>query len=141
MKKTSLFFLCVCILPIAVSLAAVPPVSNRMSVVTSMSLTYDLVKHSVHVQATHPSDNWAIDYVRMLTVSLNGQEVSTLNYDHQTSVEFSEDVPVTAQVGDVIKVELFCTGGSSTSRELTVTDSGGSSQPDQGADASAVKEE
>ncbi len=39
-------------------------------------------------------------------------QVSTLNYFRQNDYnEFTDDVPVTAQAGDVIKVDLFCTLG------------------------------
>ena len=104
---------------------ATTPLPQRMSNVTSITLTYDLDKSSLHVEAVHPSNNWEIDYVRMMTVSLNSQVVSTLNYYHQTSAAgFSEDVAVNAQVGDVITVQLFCTGGSSMSKDLTVTKPG-----------------
>jgi hypothetical protein len=118
----SLFFLLV--FPVAVSLATTPS-PQRMSPVTSISLTYDLDKSSLHIEAVHPSNNWEIDYVRMMTVSLNGQVVSTLNYYHQTSAAgFSEDVQLPTKVGDVITVDLFCTGGSSMSKDLTVTKPG-----------------
>ena len=57
--------------------------------IQSITLNYDLDKAILHVEAVHPSDNWERDYVRMMTVSLNGQMVSTLNYYHQT--KSSED--------------------------------------------------
>ena len=123
MKKNILILVCLFILPVAVGWATSPP--PRMSPATSITLTYDLDKTTLHVEAVHPSNNWEIDYVRMMTVSLNGQIVSTLNYYHQTSAAgFSEDVQLPAKVGDVITVELFCTGGSSSSQDLTVTKSG-----------------
>jgi hypothetical protein len=111
------FFLlfCLFIFPVAVSWGI------QMSPVTNMTLTYDLNKATLHVESDHPSSNWEIDYVRMMTVSLNGQIVSTLNYYHQTSAKgFSEDFPLTAQVGDVITVVLFSTQGNSMSKDLTV---------------------
>ena len=65
----------------------------------------------------------------MMKVSLNGQEVSTLNYYHQnTPGGFSEDVSLNAQAGDVITVALFCTQGSSMSQDLTVTKPGDTQQ-------------
>ncbi len=101
---------------------AAPP--SRMSTVTSITLTYDLDKASLHIEAVHPSNNWEIDYVRMMTASLNGQIVSTTNYYHQTTAKgFSEDLALNAKAGDVITVELFCTGGSSMSKDLTITKS------------------
>ena len=125
MKRNILILVCLFLFPIAVSFATTTPLPPRMSTVTSITLTYDLDKASLHVEAVHPSSNWEIDYVRMMTVSLNGQIVSTSNYYHQTSAAgFSEDVSLPAQVGDVITVELFCTGGSSSSQDLTVTKSG-----------------
>jgi hypothetical protein len=119
MKKILLSLFCSFVLPIAVSFATPPP---RMSPVTSITLTYDLDKFFLHIEAVHPSSNWEIDYVRMMTVSLNGQIVSTTNYYHQTTAGgFSEDVQLNAKAGDVITVELFCTQGSSMSKDLMVT--------------------
>jgi hypothetical protein len=135
MKKITCMVSGLLVFFITVSFAVpAPPVSRRMSTITSMSIKYDLVKTFLHIEAVHPSDNWEIDYVRMMTISLNGQDVSTQNYYHQTSAEdFTDDVPLKAQAGDVIKVTLFCTGGSSSAEELTVTDQAGG-QPDQSTD-------
>ena len=125
MKKMALSLFCFFVFPIAISFAIPFPLPPRMSPVTSITLTYDLDKAFLHVEAVHPSSNWEIDYVRMMTVSLNGQMVSTLNYYHQTTAKgFSDDVALNAQPGDVITVGLFCTGGSSSSQDLTVTKPG-----------------
>jgi len=100
---------------------ATPPVT--------IALSYDLNKGSLHVEAEHPSFNVTVSYVRMMVVSLNGQAVSTLYYHIQnTPDKFWDDVPLKAQVGDVISVELFCTLGGTKSQELTVA------QPDQNPD-------
>jgi len=113
-----------------------PPTGGGMTVVTSMTLTYDLDKATLHVEAVHPSDNLEKNFVRMMTVSLNGQLFSTLNYVRQNDFAgFSDDVSIKAQAGDVITVELFCTGGSSISKDLTVAKSGTVSS-DQNTDAS-----
>lgn len=125
------------IFPMTVSYA-----NERMSTIESISLAYDLVKGSVHVEAVHPSNNWEVDYIRMMTISVNGQVVTTENYDHQTTAEgFSEDVDLKAQPGDVISVALFCTGGSSMTQDLTVTASGGTVQPDQGVNGALSNSE
>jgi hypothetical protein len=109
-----LFFLF--LLPIAVSFATPP---------TSITLTYDLAKGSLHVEAVHPSFNLDKSYVRLMNVYVNGQEVSTLNYYRQNDYnKFSDDVSLTAQAGDVIKVELFCPLGGDMSQELTVAKPG-----------------
>ena len=108
-----LFFLLV--LP-AVSFATPP---------TSISLSYDLAKGSLHVEAVHPSFNLDKSYVRLMNVYVNGQQVSTLNYFRQSDYnKFSDDVSLTAQAGDVIKVELFCSLGGDMSQELTVAKPG-----------------
>src|SRR5579863_2087015 len=105
-----LFYLLVFSVPVSF---ATPP--------TSITLTYDLAKGSLHVEAIHPSFNLEKSYVRLMNVYVNDQEVSTLNYFRQNDYnEFTDDVPLTAQAGDVIKVELFCTLGGDLSQELTV---------------------
>ena len=125
MKRNILILVCLFLFSIAVSFATTTPLPPRMSTVTSITLTYDLDKASLHVEAVHPSSNWEIDYVRMMTVSLNGRVVTTLNYYHQTKAAgFSDDVALNANAGDVITVDLFCTGGSSMSKDLTITKPG-----------------
>lgn len=126
MKNILFALCCLFISSVAVCLAttqgsAASPTGGGMTQIKSITLNYDLDKAILHVEAVHPSDNWEKDYVRMMMVSLNGQMVSTLHYYRQTIYEgFSDDVPLTAKVGDVIAVELFCTDGSSKSEELTV---------------------
>jgi len=113
--KNILFVLlgCLFILPVTVSLA-VPP--------SSITLSYDLDKGSLHVDADHPSDLLDKNYVRMMVISLNSQPVQTLYYYRQKEHDkFSDDVSFKAQAGDVIRVELFCTQGGSLAQELTVT--------------------
>jgi len=111
-----LLLFCIFMFPSTASRAA------ALTPVQSITLTYDLNKTVLHVVADHPSANWDRDYVRMMTVSVNSQMVSTLNYYRQTAFEgFSDDVQLNAKAGDVITVELFCTQGSSKSQDLTVT--------------------
>ena len=131
MKKTVLSLFFSLIFPISITLANNPPSQDALFPIQSVSLSYDLKTSVLHVDAVHPSDNWERDYVRMMTVSLNGQLVSTLNYYHQTKPSgFSDDVSLNAKPGDVITVHVFCTQGNSISQDLTVA-----SQPGQGADA------
>ena len=89
---------------------------------TSITLSYDLNKQSLHVAAVHPSFNLEKSYVRLMNVYVNGSQVQTLNYFKQNDYnEFTDDVTVTANIGDVIKIELFCSLGGEMSKELTVT--------------------
>jgi hypothetical protein len=92
---------------------ATPPVS--------ISLSYDPAKGILHVEAVHPSFDLEKSYVRLMLVSVNDNQVSSLNYFKQNDYnEFTDDVPLTAQVGDVIKVDLFCSLGGEMAQELTV---------------------
>ncbi len=105
--------LCLFILPISASFATPP---------TSITLSYNSAKGSLHVEAVHPSFNLDKSYVRLMNVYVNGGQVSTLNYFRQKDYnEFTDDVPLTAQAGDVIKVDLFCSLGGEMGKELTVT--------------------
>jgi hypothetical protein len=98
------------------------PVGSMATPPTSISLSYDLDKASLHVDAVHESDILDKSYVRMMTVSLNGEPVQSLYYTRQLNHEgFSDDVSIKAQVGDVITVEVFCTLGGSLAQSLTVT--------------------
>jgi hypothetical protein len=93
---------------------ATPPVS--------ISLSYDADNRNLYVEAEHPSYNLDKSYVRLMHVYVNDRKVLTFNYFRQTDYnKFSDDVALTANVGDVIKVELFCTLGGEMSKELKVT--------------------
>jgi len=112
--KKSLFLLLFLFLifPIAISVATPP---------TSINLSYDLNKGILHVEAIHPSFDLTKSYVRLMNVYVNGNQVSTMDYYRQNDYnEFTDDVPVTAQVGDVIKVDLFCQLGGEMAKEMTV---------------------
>ena len=109
MRKV-LFFLF--IFPIAVSFAT-PPVS--------IDLSYDKAKGILYVEAMHPSFNLDKSYVRLMDVYVNGQEVSTFNYYRQKEYDrFTDDVPLTVQAGDLIKVHLFCSLGGEMAKELKI---------------------
>jgi hypothetical protein len=134
MIKKFLFLFCLISFFVSTSFATPPPPKENMFPIQSVTLTYDSAKGLLHVEAAHPSQNWEIDYVRMMTVSLNGQEVSNENYDHQTEAGgFSENVPVTAKVGDVITVVVYSTQGNSISQDLTVAQSEITTSSSQGA--------
>ncbi len=116
MRKILLSLICVLILPIAPCLATPP---------TSIDLTYDMDKGSLHVEAVHPSFNLVKSYVRLMEVYVNDNQVQSKNYTMQNDYnKFMDDVPVTAQVGDVIKVDLFCSLGGELAQEITVAKKG-----------------
>jgi hypothetical protein len=112
MIKILVLLLCSCILPVSAGFATPP---------TSINLTYDQAKGNLHVEAVHPSFDLTKSYVRLMLVYVNDTQVSSLNYFKQNDYnEFDDDVPLTAQVGDVIKVDLFCSLGGEMAQELTV---------------------
>jgi len=88
---------------------------------TSISLSYDLDKQSLHVEAIHPSFDLEKSYVRLMNVYVNGDQQYTQDYFKQNDHnKFTDDVPVTAKEGDLIKVELFCSLGGDMSQDLKV---------------------
>ena len=112
MRKIFLSIFCLLTFSIPMSFAT-PPVS--------ITLSYDATKGSLHVQALHPSFNLEKSYVRLMNVYVNGAQVQTLNYFRQNDYkEFTDDVPMTAKAGDVIKVDLFCSLGGEMAQEMTV---------------------
>ncbi|MDE1920377.1 MAG: hypothetical protein KGJ09_03435 [Candidatus Omnitrophica bacterium] len=105
---------------------------------TSISLAYDMGKGSLHVEALHESFNLTKSYVRLMYVYLNGERVLSRNYYKQDAYDrFTDDLPLTAKVGDMIKVDLFCTLGGEKAQELKVT-STGISQTQNAADEPAA---
>jgi hypothetical protein len=132
MKKAIAIFLCIFLFPFSFSYATPP---------TSITLTYDIAKGSLHVEAIHPSFDLEKSYVRLMNVYVNGNQVSSFNYFKQTdNNEFTDDVAVTAQTGDVIKVELFCALGGDMSKELTVQ-AADAAPADQGASDTTTNSE
>ncbi len=106
--------------------------------IQSITLSYDLTRNLLHVDAVHHADNWENDYVRLMTVAVNGQILASYDYYHQTSAAgFSDSVEVKAVPGDVITVVLYLTGGMSKSQDLTVP-SPDAQAGDQGADAAST---
>lgn len=125
MKKIIFILFCLLAFSVPVSFASPP---------TSIALTYDQDKGNLHVEAIHPTQDLEKNYVRLMNVYVNGDLVNTLNYARQSDYDkFTEDVPVTAQVGDVIKVDLFCFSGGELAQEMKV-EKPGAQQP-QSADA------
>ena len=116
MRKVLFLLIIPCFFSVPISFATPP---------TSINLTYDLAKGNLHVEAVHPSFDLTKSYVRLMLVYVNDGQVSSLNYFKQNDYnEFYDDVPLTAQVGDIIKVDLFCTLGGEMSKELKVEKQG-----------------
>jgi len=114
--KMSIFFLF--FLAMASLSLATPP--------TSIDLSYDLSKGTLHVEAVHPTQNLDKNFVRLMQIFVNGQQVSALNYTRQEQYDkFTDEVPVTAKAGDVIKVDLFCASGGELVQEMKVEESKG----------------
>jgi hypothetical protein len=60
--------------------------------------------------------------VRLINVYINEAQVSAINYTRQKEYnKFTDDVPLKAQAGDIIKVDLFCSLGGEMAKELKVT--------------------
>ncbi len=98
--------------------------------VSNITLSYDTKTSMLHVQAAHPSQNWEIDYVNTMTVSVNGNVITSHNYLHQSGSgsQFSDDVSVKAQAGDVISVELDTSHGMSATEQMTVGQDSGNQE-------------
>ena len=90
-----------------------------------MSLTYNKATTFLYVEADHHSrneKNEEVDHVNKMTVSLNGKIIITLHFNHQKDPDrFSKFVMFKAKAGDAIAVNLFSSGGGTSSLELTVS--------------------
>jgi hypothetical protein len=111
---------------------ATPPVS--------IDLSYDPNKGILHVEAGHPTQNLEKNFIRLMIVYVNGQQASSFNYFRQAAYDkFTDDVTVTANAGDVVKVDLFSAEGGEMAKEMTVQGAGTEAQPAQNADNSTAK--
>jgi len=132
MRKALIILMCFFVVAAPAGFAT-PPVS--------ISLSYDPAKGYLHVQAVHPSFDLEKSYVRLMNVSVNGAQVLALNYFKQNDYnEFTDDVPLTARIGDTIRVDLFCTLGGEMAQKLIVAKSR-TTPPGPGAGETAVKGE
>jgi hypothetical protein len=132
MKRSVFLLFLLLVIPVSISFSTPP---------TSITLSYDASKGILHVEAIHPSFNLEKSYVRLMNVYVNGNQVSTMNYSRQDDPnKFTDDVPVSAQEGDVIKVDLFCSLGGELAQELTVTKPE-ASKPNQSTDTGPVNGE
>jgi len=129
MRKILALLSMTCALSVPLSFATPP---------TSIHLSYDQAKGNLHVEAVHPSFDLTKSYVRLMIVYVNDEQVSSLNYFKQDDYnKFSDDVPLTAQVGDVIKVDLFCSLGGEMAQAMTV-EKEKAEQTDKAADTNTV---
>ena len=113
MKKIIILLVFVALVCVSKSFATPP---------TSIDLTYDLSSANLHVDAGHPSSDLNKSYVRLMNVYVNDILISATDYTHQEdAAKFVQDVPLTAQIGDVIKVDLFCSLGGEMAKEIKVT--------------------
>ena len=109
-RGLAVFVVMVIFLPLAY---ATPP--------TQIDLTYDLDKGNLHIEAKHPTDNLNKHYLRRLVVYKNDIQEQEFSYIRQTlPSKLVEDVAITAKIGDVLAVELFCKDGGSKKELLTV---------------------
>jgi hypothetical protein len=98
---------------------------------TSIDMSYDTGKGILHVEATHESFDLYKDYIRLMNVYLNGTQVAAIDYYKQDAFDkFTDDVPLKAQAGDVIKVDLFSSMGGEKAAELKVNAGGPDNAPD-----------
>ena len=98
---TRMIMVAVLSLNIAVLAQARPP--------STIELTYDAQKGSLHVVVKHVSENMRKHYIRKITVTRNKEVPVPYYYSSQTSAaEMMVDIPLKVMPKDTITVEAVC---------------------------------
>jgi len=85
-------------------------------------LTYDADSKVLHVDVSHVSRDHIRHHIRKITIYRNGMEVMSKYFHQQIDpAKFTQDFPVNAEAGDVLKIEAFSTQGGSLEETLTVS--------------------
>ena len=93
---------------------ATPPIS--------VTITYDLNRQVLHIDAPHPSDKLDKHYLRKVQIYLNGKEAATVFYPRQKLPSgLAEDISFAAEAGDNISVELTCSQGGIGKASLDIS--------------------
>jgi hypothetical protein len=88
---------------------------------SSIDLTYDAAKESLHIDIKHVSENMRKHYIRKITVTKNKEVPSTYFYSSQTSAsEMIVDVPMKAMPKDTITVEVVCSEAGRGEQTLVI---------------------
>ena len=106
-------FMLLAALSVSVDAWATPP--------SSVKLTYDLDKQILHVSATHPANKLDKHFLRRIVIYKNDAELNTVYFTRQKAPSgIEEDIPVTAEGGDKIAIEVFCSQGGLGKGEVSI---------------------
>ena len=86
---------------------------------SKMVLAYDVESQKLNVTITHGVSDPDTHHIESVTVSVNGEEVISKNYDTQpTKNEFTYQYDVEASEGDTIEVQAVCSQVGSISETI-----------------------
>ncbi len=90
---------------------------------SAMNLSYDLAEQELTIGITHQVENPDTHYVDKIEVRVNDELVTTEDYSSQPlATGTSVILEITAEIGDVIKVNASCNQGGSLEQSLTVAE-------------------
>ena len=118
MRKKALLFLTFSVFAIFLVLIMLtfPVAANAPS---QVSLAYDSQNQSLKVTTTHAIAT-SSHYVYKISVDKNGEQVLTKEYKSQPAPTFTNDYPINATKGDVLKATAHCIIAGSESAEIAV---------------------
>lgn len=123
-QKMSIFLLSVFFgLYFACIARAIPP--------SDLTLEYDEAVKTLHIHMTHISTNVHKHHIRRIEVFKNDELVKAIRLVTQdTGRKLSQDIPVEAKKGDVLRIKAICNQAGTAESSITVSEGSGAQEKD-----------
>ena len=88
---------------------------------SEMTLEYSADIQTLHILMRHTTHDPREDYIRKIKITKNHEDPVTMRYNIQpNTLEFSKDLKMEAEAGDVITVKAFSREGGSETDSITI---------------------
>ncbi len=101
-------------------MAGIPALANA-SPPRDLQLKYNTQTHTLDINVKHPTAELRENFIRTITIAINGQEPQIFRFPFQRAAsEFETSISLELHAGDNIVVKATCSQGGSTSAELII---------------------
>lgn len=97
----------------------------------SMNLSYNQTNQNLNVTITHNVADTTTHHINKITLTINNGKTTQYNYTSQpTTNTFTYSYQLAASPNDTIKITALCNQAGSITKELTITESGTTTNTD-----------
>ena len=90
---------------------------------SDIQLEYKLAMQVLHIQMRHTTHDPREDFIRKIQIIKNAEEPLVKRYNIQpNTLEFSADIELEAEVGDLITVKAFSREGGTAVQSITISE-------------------